>query len=284
MAHTGMKQTSTIELWLVDLEKCAKPLEKIERVVPRLTADDLERADAISDPRERRHRLAAYTALRMLLERLAGSGVRGRPFVRTSGGKPRLDVGKAEFSLSHIDGLALIGVSSTHPLGVDLERVRPIKMAARRLAEISAIGAGLCDKPLPALGTERAFLQAWARLEAFTKARGRGLAQTLTDVGMRGRGQRRLSPADLEARARRLAHDAGDHRPRCEPLALPPWCRWCSAWHAPDALLARFQRTMPASNGFCPIECEPSEIGQSRQWGSKQEWDFRPKDASGPAS
>jgi 4'-phosphopantetheinyl transferase len=203
-----MTQNSTIELWLVDLKKCAKPLETIERAVPRLAADDLERADAISDPRERRDRLAAYTALRILLERLAGSGVRGRPFVRTSGGKPRLDIGTAEFSLSHIDGLALIGVSSTHPLGVDLERVRPIKMAARRLVEISAIGAGLCDKPLPALGTERAFLQAWARLEAFTKARGRGLAQTLADVGVRGRGQRRLSPADLEARARRVAHDA----------------------------------------------------------------------------
>jgi 4'-phosphopantetheinyl transferase len=203
-----MMRNSTIELWLVDLEKSATPLETIERAVPRLTADDLERANTITGRRERRDRLAAYTALRILLERMAGPSVRGRPFVRAAGGKPRLDVGKTEFSLSHIDGLALIGISSTLPLGVDLERVRPIKMAARRLAEISAIGAGLSHKPLSALDTERAFLQAWARLEAFTKARGRGLAQTLADVGMRGM-EHRLAPADLEARARRVAHDSG---------------------------------------------------------------------------
>ena len=85
----------------------------------------------------------------------------------------------------------------------------PSKWRPAVVAEISAIGAGLGHKPLPALGTERTFLQAWARLEAFTKARGRGLAQTLADVGMRGRGKHRLSPADLEARARQLARDAG---------------------------------------------------------------------------
>ena len=110
-----MMRNSTIELWLVDLEKCATPLETIERAVPRLTADDLERANTITGRRERRDRLAAYTALRILLERMAGPSVRGRPFVRAAGGKPRLDVGKAEFSLSHIDGLALIGISSNAP-------------------------------------------------------------------------------------------------------------------------------------------------------------------------
>ena len=62
-----MTQNSTIELWLVDLEKSAKALDAIERAVPRLTADDLERADAIADRRARRDRLAAYTALRILL-------------------------------------------------------------------------------------------------------------------------------------------------------------------------------------------------------------------------
>ena len=181
----------------------------LERNVPRLAVDDRKRADAIRDPRERRHRLTAYTALRILLERIAGPGVRGRAFVRSAGGKPRLDAGGAEFSLSHIEGLALIGVSSALP-----PRRRPRKgatrnMAPRRIIEISAIGAGLGDKPLPALGSERAFLQAWARLEAFTKARGRGLARTLADVGMRGQGRHRLSPADLEASARRIAQHAG---------------------------------------------------------------------------
>ena len=78
-----MTQNNTIELWLVDLAKERDTRLKPSSVrVPRLTADDLERADAITDRRERRDRMAAYTALRVLLERIAGSGVRGRPFVR----------------------------------------------------------------------------------------------------------------------------------------------------------------------------------------------------------
>jgi phosphopantetheinyl transferase len=199
-----------VELWLVDLETCADALELLERETPRLSLEEQQRADALRDPRDRRSRLTAYCALRLLLERVAGPGVRGRELVRSVDGKPRLDSGGAEFSLSHIDDLALIAVSPAMPLGVDLEKVRPVKMGPRHLAEISAIGKGLGDKPLPALGAERAFLQAWTRLEAFTKARGRGLAQTLANVGARGRGgARRLSPAELQVRARRLAHEEG---------------------------------------------------------------------------
>jgi len=203
-----MQTRSDIEIWLVDLEKSAEALERLESDARRLAADEYDRANAINGVRERRHRLATYTALRIILERIAGPGVRGLPFARHPGGKPRLDLGGIEFSLAHIDGLALIGVSSKLPLGVDLERTRPVRMSARRLAEISAIGAGLSDKPLPASGTERTFLQAWARLEAFAKARGRGLAQTLTDVGVRGRERRTFSLVELEVRARKLAHDA----------------------------------------------------------------------------
>ena len=147
-----MQTRSDIEIWLVDLEKSAEALEMLEGDARRLAADEYDRINAINDLRERRHRLAAYTALRVVLERIAGPGVRGLPYVRRPGGKPRLDLGGAEFSLSHVDGLALIGVSSALPLGVDLERMRPVKMAARRLAEISAIGAGLSDKPLPRFG------------------------------------------------------------------------------------------------------------------------------------
>ena len=207
---TDAHSTSAVELWLVDLHTCADALELLEHETPRLTLDERERANALRDLRDRRSRLTTYCALRLLLERIAGPGVRGRQLTRSVTGKPSLDGGGAEFSLSHIDDLALIAVSPAMTLGVDLERVRPVKMGPRHLAEITAIGKGLSDKPLPALGTERAFLQAWTRLEAFTKARGRGLAQTLADVGARGRGGRhRLSPAELQVRARRIAHDAG---------------------------------------------------------------------------
>ncbi len=205
-----MIDTDSIELWLVDLGQCALALETLERDVPRLAADDRDRALAIDDPRERRHRLAAYTALRVLLERCAGPAVRGQRFLRDGDLKPRLGDRSAEFNLSHTEGLALIGVSRGLPLGVDIEKVRSAKMSPRRLGEFIAIGAGLGGKLLPSVGAERTFIQAWARLEAFTKARGRGLAQTLADLGLRGprRRQAPLTLAHLEDTARRLVRDA----------------------------------------------------------------------------
>ena len=206
-----MTEPAGIELWLVDLDTCAAALEQIERDVPRLSADDRERAGAISDAGERARRVAAYTALRVLLERAAGQTVRGQAFTRSPGWKPRLPDGSAEFNLSHAEGMALIGISRSCPLGVDLERARPVRMSPRRIGEIAAVGSGLGDKPLPDLGAERTFLQAWARLEAFTKARGRGLAQTLTDLGLRGKGAPGppMPLPHVEAAARHLLHEAG---------------------------------------------------------------------------
>jgi 4'-phosphopantetheinyl transferase len=200
-----------IELWLVDLDRCACVLELAERDVPRLSGADRERVEALSDPRERRRRLAAYTALRVLLERVAGPAVRGEPFVRGAGSKPRLAGASAEFNLSHTEGHALIAVScAAGPLGVDLEKARPAKMAPRRLAQIVAAGEGLGARPLPDLGAERAFVQAWARLEAFAKARGSGLARALIDLGLRGRGRALPPPlAHVRAAATRLAGEAG---------------------------------------------------------------------------
>ena len=70
------------ELWLVDLEAAAPALEALERDLPRLSGDDRARALRPNDARERRHRLAAYTGLRIVLERVGGAEVRGQRFVR----------------------------------------------------------------------------------------------------------------------------------------------------------------------------------------------------------
>jgi len=205
-----MDNAAIIELWLVDLERCAPALAALERDTPRLADADRERAAQLAHERERRHRLAAYTALRVLLERRAGAGVRGAPLLRAPGGKPGLAGGSIEYSLSHTDGLALIGMGAgCGAIGVDLERARPVRMSPRARGEICAIAAGLGGGLRT--GPGRAFLQAWARLEAFAKARGRGVARTLADMGQRGHGGRLqpVPPARLEATARRVAREAG---------------------------------------------------------------------------
>lgn len=203
-----MQADSRIELWLVDLARCAPALDELERQTPRLADGDRERAGAIRDGVARRERIAAHIALRAVLERVAGAGVRCRPLVRPQGSAPRLAGGGARFSLSHTEGFALIGLAATLPIGVDVEWTRPLRMLRRRRDEICAVGAGLAGTSLPVADAERA-VQAWVRLEAFTKARERTLIATLADLGLRGKGRRPLPSDRLEAAARQLAQQAG---------------------------------------------------------------------------
>ena len=198
-----------IELWLVDLEAAAPALEALERDLPRLSADDHARALRSGDARERRHRLAAYMGLRVVLERVVGAEVRGQRFVRGPSGKPRLTAGDVAFSLSHTDGLALIGAARAGAIGVDLERMRALRMSSRRREEILAVAAGLTAAPLGDPACDEALLRAWCLLEAFAKARDEGLSQVLTELGLRHAGGRHLPCKQIVAAARRLARRSG---------------------------------------------------------------------------
>jgi phosphopantetheinyl transferase len=198
------------ELWLVDLEAAAPALEALERDLPRLSGDDRARALRSNDARERRHRLAAYTGLRIVLERVEGAEVRGQKFARGPGGKPGLPAGGATvFSLSHTDGLALIGVARGGTIGVDLERTRTLRMSSRRREEILAVAAGLAAVPVGDPASDEALLRAWCRLEAFAKARGEGLSHVLGELGLRNAGGRQLPCKQIATAARHLARQAG---------------------------------------------------------------------------
>jgi 4'-phosphopantetheinyl transferase len=191
-----------MELWLVDLDAAAPALEALERDVPRLSTDDRERARRLSDPTEQRFRLTTYLALRVVLERSAGSAVRGQRFARSARGKPRLDGDGPAFSFSHTQRLALIAVAGLPAIGVDLEESRSLAMSPRRREEILAVGSGLSARLPGSAGSDAAVLRAWCRLEAYAKARGQGVSRVLTELGLRETCGRGLAIADIEAGAR----------------------------------------------------------------------------------
>jgi phosphopantetheinyl transferase len=205
----------SIDLWLVDLQASAPALEALERDTPRLSPEDHARAATFPDAATR---LAAYTALRFVIERTAGASVRGQPFTRNRAGKPQLDGSGVAFSLAHTDAFALIAVTRQDAVGVDLEQARRINMADDHKQAIRAAGAGLAHAPLPAVGLDRAFLHAWARLEAFTKARGVTLPRTLEETAVRG-ANRSASVAHIQAAAQQLAHRS---RLSVADVLLPP--------------------------------------------------------------
>jgi 4'-phosphopantetheinyl transferase len=201
------------ELWLVDLDQAAPALEALERHTPRLGPDDRMRAMRANDTQERRHRLATYIALRILLERAVGPAIRGHKLLRGPNGKPHLGPGAPAFSLAHIDGLALIALAPDGAVGVDLERPRRLHVSSRRGQEILAVGAGLGGRSATRTSHdphgEETLLCAWCRLEAFAKAHGGGISRVLTEIGIRGPDGRELPLARIESAAHRLAQRDG---------------------------------------------------------------------------
>jgi 4'-phosphopantetheinyl transferase len=226
------------ELWLVDLDAAAPALEALERDVPRLSADDRDRAGRQSDPLEQQHRRVAYIALRVVLERVGGPHVRRQRFVRSPGGKPRLRTAGPTFSLSHSGSLALIGVARAQAIGVDLEETRAVAMSQRRRDEILAIGAGLAARRAGDAGSDAGVLQAWCRLEAYAKAKGLGVARVLGELGLREARGRQLTPAAIEVAARRLASKSGL---AVADVKLPPGLYGAVA-HAGSGVAPRLRR------------------------------------------
>lgn len=122
-----------------------------------LPAAEAERAAAILPARSRRRWAASRWALRGVLARYLGEEPTAIELREGEHGKPRLALpdGGLRFNLSHSGDLALVAVSATLEVGVDVER----------------IGAR------PA-----AFYAEWTRSEAVAKCHGSGLGAPLPDA------------------------------------------------------------------------------------------------------
>ena len=177
---------SDLELWRIDLVAAGSALRDVEQATPRLSAWEREKALTIADTAVAAEWLAAHVGLRILIERAAGVRWRGMPFERGRGAKPHLKRAPITFSLSHVPGRALIGLSRNNLIGVDLERTRPVRVRPPRRASIEFVAGALNTRqPLP-VSVDARFLQSWVRLEALAKADGRGIGRLLTQLGIVG--------------------------------------------------------------------------------------------------
>lgn len=117
------------------------------------------------------------------------------PMGRSRRGKPFLaaGIGPLDFNLSHTQGMALLAVSGDGSVGIDVERLRPIRDPVRIAARVwpDATVNRLVERPA---GEQRqAFFTEWTRFEACQKALGRGVFDPHVDpTGLR---THRFSPA-----------------------------------------------------------------------------------------
>ena len=150
----------SIGLWAARLER---PLSEGEekRLLALIPAARRERLLRVKDPARRREPLCAYLLLRLALRETYGW--EELPEISLSAqGKPDFpDHPAVYFNLSHTGGAVLVGISD-QPVGVDIERVRPVAPAS-----LKRLAAGVEEKD---------FFPCWVRREARAKLDG-------TDMG-----------------------------------------------------------------------------------------------------
>jgi len=158
-------------LWCVDLDRYATTVA-LEGFSPREQGFAARKVFA----RDRSRYLACRHALRRVLGASVGLAPADVPIDVDECGKPMLVGGpRIEFNVSHSSHIGLIGLSRTHPIGVDIETDRTI-VDADLLARLhltdderaECVGDGSFD--------HRTFLSCWTRKEASLKALGIGLA------------------------------------------------------------------------------------------------------------
>ncbi|MGI5459258.1 4'-phosphopantetheinyl transferase family protein [Streptomyces sp. CA-249302] len=148
----------------------------------------------------------SHAALRAVTALYGGRHASQVAFVAGKFGKPYVsgDPG-LRISLSHTEGLALVAVSRDGPVGVDVERVRPLRDPAGLRRQIlspweaerwPAPESDARSGPSTSTALHDGLFTRWACKEAVLKALGSGLAGDLTAVWVTP-GERRGGPVEL---------------------------------------------------------------------------------------
>jgi 4'-phosphopantetheinyl transferase len=189
LQHTLMLEPGAVHVWAFDLEGTPALLESCRSC---LSDAERQRADRFVFQRDRVHHTVAHGVLRHLLGRYCGVSPESLQFSVSPAGKPALQfpdrheptnaagntpgsLPGIHFNLTHSGGRALLGVSRSHELGIDLEQVRPnietLSISRNYFfgSERDAIEGAL------SVMRDNIFFRYWVAKEAVLKAQGIGL-------------------------------------------------------------------------------------------------------------
>ena len=169
-----------VHVWAFVLHQ---PPEKLAPLAELLSEDERARAVERRAGPVRDHYIAGRGGLRLLVGRYLRLAPERLQFAYGRHGKPELagaEAGALHFNLAHSGGLALLAVTRAAPLGVDVERVRPMRDAAQLAERFFSPRESAALKQIPAAELDAAFFQLWTRKEAFVKVSGAGITASLS--------------------------------------------------------------------------------------------------------
>lgn len=170
-------EAGAVDVWRIALDQGGERLERFRRT---LEPQELERAGRFHFEKHQRHFIVARGFLRSVVARYLGTQPESLRFIYGAYGKPALESEHGlRFNLSHSNEVALLAVTLSAELGVDVEQIRA-DFASEDIAqrffsrtEVETFNA------LPKEEQVAAFFRCWTRKEAYIKAIGKGLSQPL---------------------------------------------------------------------------------------------------------
>src|SRR5262249_34158358 len=171
-----------VHVWAAELDLSPGALASLAAI---LAEAESTRATRFRFERHRNRFIAARGVLRSILGTHLHCAPDQLQFEYGANGKPALIGRFAEnlfFNLAHSDDLALIAVSRLGPVGVDVERVRPIADVDQLVARFFSPRENARFQQLSSDEKNIAFFNLWTRKEAWLKATGEGIAHSLNRV------------------------------------------------------------------------------------------------------
>lgn len=168
-----------VEVWTIHL---GVPASSVSDAKQFLSPDELARTDAFRNEQAQRNYIIAHAALRQILASRLQLKPAELAFLNGPQGKPALAgtvAGRLEFNLTHSSNLALVAVTPGAEVGIDVETMRPMPDALRLAERFCSATESEALSALPVDEQAATFLNLWTRKEAFVKATGLGIVNTL---------------------------------------------------------------------------------------------------------
>lgn len=172
-----------MHIWQVALDVPEEGIRQLEGVLSR---DEIERANRFYFARDRRRFIVARGELRRVLGRYLSAAPAEIRFEYNAFGKPALAADPQEmdlrFNLSHSEELAIIAITQSREVGIDLEFLKA-ETATTDIAQRFFAPGEIKQLNLASTEQQQAlFYRFWTRKEAFIKAIGQGVSFPLDQV------------------------------------------------------------------------------------------------------
>lgn len=188
----------TVHLWQVNLDLVEESVNQLRGL---LSNDETTKAERFHFDHHRRR----YIVARGMLRKILGLYLEVKPnqieFKYTDKGKPFLpsknNINNLQFNLSHSEEKAIYGVSLNRWIGVDIEKMRPMKDILAITNRFFCPQEAALIQALPDEEKEQVFFQFWTAKEAYLKGIGTGIGGGLDQIAL-GWCKDQLKPLSLQ--------------------------------------------------------------------------------------